>query len=221
MDEPHQTDDSAADDERELDPQQAAQLIEQTSREAKRQFGYWQSPWATLAGAAIWLAIYGTLWLSVRGQHPYKGPTGWALLTIYSLIIVAAIAFRVVAGPRRARQGVSGRSRRRETYLGAAVGSAYIAAFVFMGALRYLGVSYAIVYGVYPAVVPPIILVAAGGVFAAVHEDRQTLWAAIAVIAVLAGSAFAGPIGVWLSCGVGGCVVLLALAAVQFRQRRQ
>src|SRR5664280_1782600 len=170
MDEPHQTDDSAADDERELSPQQAAQLIEQTSQQAKRQFGYWQSPWLTLAGAAIFLAIYGTLWLSVRGQQPYKGPTGWALLTIYSLIIVAAIAFRVVAGPRRARQGVSGRSRRRETYLGAAVGSAYIAAFVFMGALRYLGVSYAIVYGVYPAVVPPIILVAAGGVFAAVHE---------------------------------------------------
>ena len=221
MDEPQERDESAADDQSELSPEQAAQLIEQTSREAKRQFGYWQSPWLTLASAAIFLAIYGTLWLSVRGQHPYKGPTGWALLTIYSLIIVAAIAFRVVAGPRRARQGVSGRSRRRETYLGAAMGSAYIAAFVFMGALRYLGVSYTIVYGVYPAVVSPIILVAAGGVFAAVREDVQTLWAAIAVIAVLAGSAFAGPIGVWLSCGVGGCVVLLALAAVQFRQRQQ
>ena len=221
MDEPHQTDDTAADDEGELDPEQAARLIEETSREAKRQFGYWQSPWLTLASAAIFLAIYGTLWLSVRGQHPYKGPTGWALLTIYSLIIVAAIAFRVVAGPRRARQGVSGRSRRRETYLGAAVGSAYIAAFVFMGALRYLGVSWAIVYGVYPAVVPPIILVAAGAVFAAVREDAQTLLAAIAVIAVLAGSAFAGPIGVWLYAGVGGCVVVLALATIQFRQRRQ
>ena len=221
MDEPHQTDDTAADDEGELDPEQAAQLIEQTSREARRQFGYWQSPWLTLASAAIFLAIYGTLWLSVRGQHPYKGPTGWALLIIYSLIIVAAIAFRVVAGPRRARQGVSGRSRRREAYLGAAMGSAYVAALVFQGALRYVGVSWAIVYGVYPAVVPPIILVAAGGVFAAVREDVQTLCAAIAVIAVLAGSAFAGPIGVWLSCGAGGCVVLLALAAVQFRQRRQ
>src|ERR1700690_2693067 len=116
MDEPQKTDDTAASEE-ELSPQQAAQLIEQTSREAKRQFGYWPSPWATLAGAAIWLAIYGTLWLSVRGQHPYKGPTGWALLTIYSLIIVAAIAFRAVAGPRRATQGISGRTRRLETYL--------------------------------------------------------------------------------------------------------
>ena len=220
MNEPQKRDDDA-DDEGELDPEQAARLIEETSREAKRQFGYWQSPWYTLAAAAIWLAIYGTLWLSVRGQHPYKGPTGWALLTIFSLIAVAAIVGSIVTRPRRARQGVSGRSRRRENYLGAAMGSAYIAAVVFQGALRYLGVSWAIVYGVYPAVVPPIILVAAGAVFAAVREDAQTLLAAIAVIAVLAGSAFAGPIGVWLSCGVGGCVVLLALAGVQFWQRRR
>ena len=221
MYEPHQTDDTAADDEGELSPEQAAQLIEQTSREAKRQFGYWPSPWLTLASAAIFLVIYGTLWLSVRGQHPYKGPTGWALLTIYSLIAVAAITASVVTKPRRARQGVSGRSRRVETYLGAAMGSAYLAAVVFQGALRYLGVSWTIVYGVYPAVVSPIILVAAGGVFAAAREDLQTLCAAIAVIAVLAGSAFAGPIAVWLSCGVGGCVVLLALAGVQFWLRRR
>jgi hypothetical protein len=221
MYEPHSTDDTAADDEDKLSPEQAAQLIEQTSRDAKRQFGYWQSPWLTLASAGIFLAIYGTLWLSVREQHPYRGPTGWALLIIYSLIIVAAIAFRAVAGPRRATQGISGRTRRLETYLGAAMGSAYIAHLVFQGALKYLGASPAIVWGVYPAVVSPIVLVAAGGVFAAVREDVQTLWAAIAVIAVLAGSAFAGPIGVWLSCGVGGFVVLVALAAVQFRQRRQ
>ena len=167
------------------------------------------------------MAIYGTLWLSVRGQHPYKGPTGWALLIIYSLIMVSAITAAVVTRPRRARQGVSGQTRRRETYLGAVMGSAYIAHIVFQGALNYLGASPAIVWGVYPAVVSPIVLVAAAGVFAAVREDVQTLYAMIAVIAVLAGSAFAGPIGVWLSCGVGGCVVALALAAVQFRQRRQ
>ena len=221
MNEPRERGDTAADDQSELSPEQAAQLIEQTSREARRQFGHWQSPWLSLAGAAIWLAIYGTLWLSVRGQHPYKGPTGWALLTIFSLIAVAAIVGSVVTRSRRARQGVSGRSRRRETYLGAVMGSAYVGAVVFQGALRYLGVSWAIVYGVYPAVVSPIVLVAAGGVFAAVREDRQTLFAMIAVIAVLAGSAFAGPIGVWLYAGVGGCVVALVLAAIQFRQRRQ
>ena len=221
MPEPHQSDESAADDESGLSPAEAARLIEETSREARRQFGFWHSPWVTLATAVIWLAIYGTLWLSVRGQHPYTGPTGWALLTIFSLIAVAAVAGSIISKPGRARRGVSGRSRHRETYLGAAMGSAYIAAVVFQGALRYLGVSWSIVYGVYPAVVSPIVLVAAGGVFAAVRDDVQTLRVAIAVIAVLAGSAFAGPIGVWLCAGVGGFVVILALAIVQFRQSRR
>ncbi len=210
-----------ADAEVELSPRQAAELIEQASREARRQFDAWQSPWLSLASAAIFLAIYGTLWLSVRGQDPYKGPTGWALLAIYSLIAVAAVAGSVVLRPRRARRGVTGRSRRRETYLGAAMGSAYIGAVAFQGALLHAGASDAIVYGIYPAVVSPMILIAAGGVFAAVREDVQTLAAAVALIAVLAASAFTGPSWVWLCCGVGGGVVGVVLAAVQFRQRRQ
>ena len=81
MDEPQMRDDTAADGEAELSPQQTAHLIKQTSREAKRQFGYWQSPWLTLGSAAVFLVVHGTLWLSVRGQRPYTGPTGWALLT--------------------------------------------------------------------------------------------------------------------------------------------
>ena len=221
MYEPHQKDDTAAEDEEELSPQGAAQLIEQTDRQAKGQLGYWQSPWLTIAAAAIWLVIYGTLWFSVRGQHPYTGPTGWALLTIYSFIMITAITAAIVTKSRRPRQGVSGRTRRRNGYIGAAVGSAYIGAVVFQGALLHNGASHAIVYGVYPAVVSPIVLVAGAGVFAAVREDVRTLCAAIAIIGVLAGSAFAGPIWVWLSCGVGGCAVGLALAAVQFRTHRQ
>ena len=38
MDEPRETDDTAADDEGELSPEEAARLIEQTTRQAQRQF---------------------------------------------------------------------------------------------------------------------------------------------------------------------------------------
>ena len=123
MDEPHDTDEGVAGDEDQLSPEQAAHLIDQTNRDARRQLGLWQSPWLALFGAAIWLFLYGTLWFSVRDQHPYKGPTGWALVTVYSTIAVAAIAGSVVTRPRRTRQGVSGRTRRREGYLGAVLGA--------------------------------------------------------------------------------------------------
>ena len=42
----------------------------------------------------------------------------------------------------------------------------------------------------------------------------------IAIVLIAAGSAFAGPRGVWLSNGVGLCVVLLAYSAVQAWQLR-
>src|SRR2546429_7038591 len=34
------------------------------------------------------LAAYGAVWLSVRGQHPYKGPNGAALAAVYGAVIV-------------------------------------------------------------------------------------------------------------------------------------
>ncbi len=218
MYEPHQTDDGAADDQSELDPEQAANLIKQTTREAKRQFEL-RSPSVTLLGAAVWLATYGTIWLSVRGQHPYKGPTGWALLVVFALIIIIVIAASVFI--RRRTAGVSGRSRRQGAYIGAAIATAYVGAYVFMGALRYLGVSYGIVYGVYAATGWLIVVGAAGTAVAAMREDLQYLCFGIAMIAVAAGSSFAGPIGVWLSMGVGGALALLALAAYQARLRRR
>jgi hypothetical protein len=201
-----------------LDPREAAKLLEQTRKQARRQLEL-KSPWLTLLQAAAWLAIYGTIWLSVRGQHPYKGPTGWALLVVFALIIVIDIAASVFI--RRRKAGVSGRSRRQDAFIGVAIVTAFVGAYVFMGALRYLGVSFAIVYGVYAATGWLIVVAAAGVAIAAIREDLQYLCFGIAMIAIAAGSSFAGPVRVWLFMGVGGFLVLLALAADQVRLQRR
>jgi hypothetical protein len=218
MYEPQNRDDTDTDDENDLSPEQAARLIEQTTREAKRQFEL-RSPWVTLLGAAAWLVIYGAVWLSVRGQHPYSGPTGWALLIVLALIVVAAVGRSVFF--RRRTTGVSGASRRQRSYIGAAMVTAFAGAYVFMGALRYLGASWAIVYGVYAASGWLIVVGAAGVAVAALREDVQYLCVTIAMVAVAAGSSFAGPIAVWLIMGVGGFLALLALAACQLQLRRR
>ena len=79
----------------------------------------------------------------------------------------------------------------------------------------------AIVYGWYPAAVP---LIAAGLAWAGIMAARAN-WrecgTGLAVAAVGAAAAFAGPAGAWLVAGVGLCVVLLGSAAViVWRQRR-
>ncbi|HEY7918304.1 MAG TPA: hypothetical protein VIE45_01570, partial [Streptosporangiaceae bacterium] len=57
-----------------FDPQQAAALLDQTTQRARRTLAP-SPPWLLAArGVAVLIAL-GAIWLSVRGQHPYQGPT--------------------------------------------------------------------------------------------------------------------------------------------------
>jgi hypothetical protein len=94
-----------------LDPREAARLLAETRREARRQFNL--SPqWITVVAGAVILVAYGALWLSTRGQHPYTGPS----LGVVELVYVAvAVAFAVsVKVYRRATAGVSGPAVRQQ-----------------------------------------------------------------------------------------------------------
>jgi hypothetical protein len=76
------TDETAtADEGSELDPGAAATLLEQTKRQAQRQFDL-APPLLTLIRAAVILVGYGAVWWSVRDQHPYQGPSLAALAAI-------------------------------------------------------------------------------------------------------------------------------------------
>jgi hypothetical protein len=195
-----------------LDPREAAALLELAGRQAQRQLDM-RPPLLSLLGAVVALLAYGAVWLSVRGQHPYTGPTLGALEFLYSALAIW-IATVVTVG-RRATAGVSGPSLRRQRAEGAAMGAALIGIYVFQGALRFDGASIAIVYGVYAAVAPLIVLGGAWAARAAAHENWPELGIGTACVAVGAGSAFAGPVGVWLFAGVGTCVAVLGYAAAR------
>lgn len=214
--------DGAESDGGELDPREAATLLAATRRRAERRLDF-RSPWLSLVGAGVVLAAFGAVWLSVRGQHPYTGPTAAGLGVMY-LILVAWIVL-VVAVTRRATTGVSGRSIRQQRGYAAAVVTALIAVSVVQGALKYQGVGRAIVYGIYPPTAQLIVLAAIATTVAAGREDWPGFGAGIGVALVAAGSAFAGPAGVWLSDGLGCAAVVLAYSAaqrwVQHRDRRR
>ncbi|MGI8714500.1 MAG: hypothetical protein ACR2NR_15260 [Solirubrobacteraceae bacterium] len=199
-------------DEGGLDPREAARLLQRTTRQAQRGLDF-RSPGLSLLAAVVALLAFGAIWLSVRGQHPYKGPTPAGLVVLY--VLVAIRIGSVIYAPRHAQAGVSGRSVRRVRAEGAALAVALLAVYVVMAALAVDGASDGIAYGVYVATATLVVL----GVFwagrSAVQEDWQQLGIALAIVIVAAGSAFAGPRGVWLSDGVGLCVVLLGYSAVQ------
>ena len=87
----------AFDDRNELDPGDAALLVEQTARQAQRAFDL-VSPVAAAVGAGVFLVGYGAVWWSIRGEATYTGSPGWAIGVLYGAIGVAAI----VGGAKKA-----------------------------------------------------------------------------------------------------------------------
>jgi hypothetical protein len=199
-------------DEGGLDPHEAAKLLVRTRRQARRELDF-RSPQLTLLAAAAALVAFGSVWLSVRGQHPYKWPTPVGLLGLYA--VVAIRIGSVLYAHRRASAGVSGPSVRRTRAEGAALAVALLAVYVVMAALAVNGATDGVVYGVYVVTATMLVLGTFGAARSAIREDWHELGLSIAVVLVAAGSAFAGPRGVWLSNGVGLCVLLLAYGAVQ------
>ena len=192
-----------------MDAGEAARLLAQTQRRAQRDLDF-RSPLLSLVAAVLVLVGFGVVWLSVREQHPYKGPTAASLVVLY--VVIAIRIGTVIYAQSRAGAGISGRSARIRRAEGAAAAAALLAVYVLMAALINQGDRHPAFYWVYGVAAT---LIALGAVWAgrsAVREDWQELVISIAVMLVAAASALAGPRGMWLSDGVGLCLVLLANA---------
>ena len=192
-----------------MDAGEAARLLAQTQRRAQRDLDF-RSPLLSLVAAVLVLVGFGVVWLSVREQHPYKGPTAASLVVLY--VLIAIRIGTVIYAQSRAGAGISGRSARIRRAESAAAAAALLAVYVLMAALINQGDRHPAFYWVYGVAAT---LIALGAVWAgrsAVREDWQELVISIAVMLVAAASALAGPRGMWLSDGVGLCLVLLANA---------
>jgi hypothetical protein len=204
-------------DDSEFDPRAAAQLLAQTQRRAERALDF-RSPRLSLLAAVITLAAFGAIWLSVRGQHPYQGPTPAGLVVLYAVVALRIGTF--LHARRRATAGVTGGSVRQQRAEAAGVAAALTAVYLVMAALAHAGAPDQVVYGVYVGTATLIVLGTFGAARSAVRTDWPGLGLSVAIMLVAAVSAFAGPRGVWLSDGVGCCAVLAGYSAVQAWQLR-
>ena len=194
----------------ELDPRDAAALLDQTTRRAERQLDL-HPPVLMLVAALVVLIAYGAIWLSVRNQHPYTGPTLGALGVLYATLAAFGVLVAVVT--RRAISGVSGRSSQRRRGEAIAFAVAWTSVYVFQGALHNAGASHAIAYGIYPAAAPLIIVGPAAAAHEAAKENREWSGFACAAVVLACVGAFTGPETVWAVMGIGLATLLLARAA--------
>jgi hypothetical protein len=208
-----------ADNGDELDPGEAARLLAEAEREARRQFNL--SPqWINAVMGAVILVAYGSLWLSTRGQHPYKGPSLGVVALVYAAVAVAfAVSAKVY---RRATAGVSGESVRQQQAEGVAILVSFVLGSpVLQSALRHYGASNEIVYGVIPAAAPLIVVGTTALGIAASKADWAQFGAALAVVIAGVVAAFAGPSGAWLAAGIGLFVAVVGYAAADASRHRR
>lgn len=206
------TDQTITADAGEFDPQRAAALLEQTKQRAKRGFSA-GSPLLSLVASAVVLAAYGAIWLSVRGQRPYNGPSGAALAVV--VVLVVAIIVLTAAAIERATGGISGRMPRQRRIGIAALVAGYVGVLVLEGALAHDGASHAIAYGVFAAAAPLLAVGVVAIATSAVDEDWSMFGLGVLLVAAAAGSAFAGPVGVWEAAGLAGSAAFVGRAGAQ------
>ena len=202
-----------------LDPREAARLLAESEREARRQFNL--SPtWVSAVMAAVILVAYGALWHSTRGQHPYTGPSLGVVALVYAAVAVAfAVSAKVY---RRATSGVSGPSVRRQQAEGVAILVSFVLGSpVLQGALEHRRAGDAIVYGLVPAAAPLVVVGTTALGIAASNADWPQFGAAFAVVVGGGVAAFVGPSGAWLAAGITLFVAVLGYTAATGRRPRR
>ncbi len=200
-----------------FDPRQAAALLDQATRQARRQLEPAQ-PWLLVIRAVVVLAVFGAVWLNVRGQHPYQHPTAAIIPVVIAFGLLNLVATVTVA--RRATAGVSGKSRLRPAEI-AVLAVIWVGVYAAMVPMAIAGVSNAVVWGTYPVTVP---LIAAGLAWAAItaaRADWRNCGAGLATAVTGAVALSAGPAGAWAVAGVGLCLTLLGHAAANVWQQRR
>jgi hypothetical protein len=207
----HATDASAAGNGGTFDPQEAADLLDQTTRQARRLLQP-SPPWLLATRAVMVLATLGGIWLTVRGQHPYRGPTSAYIPILVAFIVINFTA--TVTARQRATSGVSGSSRLRPAEIAVLV-LAWVAVVAAMVALAAAGVSYSL-YPTTVLIVPGL----AWGAISAARANWGSCATGLAVAVVGVAGLFAGPAGAWAEAGAGLFVVLLGRAAAIAWQQR-
>ncbi len=217
MSEFHDSTGSPSTEEETLDPRDAAALLTETTDKATRELEV-NSLLQCLLGGLIIMVGFGIIWMSVRHQHPYLGPTPGAIGLFYLLLLVVnAVA---IASYRRSSRGVRGKRSKDQRIIGMVGATGLVGTFTVMGALHYAGVGHAVVYGIYPATVPLMIGAMFGALGAASRDDWTLFTGALLISLVCAGAAFGGPAGAWFISGLGSGIVLFGCAGVKLYQRR-
>jgi len=195
----------------EFDASRAAIILQETRERALRELRASYPMLFAVWGLVLFVG-YGLIWLSVRDQHPYSGPAPWSLLVLTLLLAVGGVTTVITIG--RAATGVGGVSVATRRIHLLALALAYVGVFTLEGALAHDGASNSLL-SAYGAVAPMLVTGVVYATSPAIWHDWSTRVLAVWLVVVAAGSAYAGPVGVWAVAGLAAGAGFLILAGVR------
>jgi hypothetical protein len=203
----HETDEETA-----MDVEGAAAIMQETRERVARELEV-RNPVLFASAGLVVLLGYGAIWISVRDQRPYHGPTGAAIAVLLLLVVAAVMITASVV--ERAASGVSGSStlQRRIGFSSIAIG--YIGVLALEAALAHAGASRAVAYGVFAAAAPILVTGAIYIADSAISLDWPLFGLGVVLVVVAASGAFAGPRTVWAVGALAGGSAFMAKAAIQ------
>lgn len=201
-----------------MEPREAARLLAQTQADARRSLDF-RAPWVSLVAAVVVLAGFGIVWLDVRDQHPFTGPSPASLAVFYALIALRIAT--VIYSYARARTGISGRSVKVQSEEAIVMIGVLLVCYLALIGIANNSGSHG--KGFYWSLFLTGTLIAPAAIWAgrsAFHKSWHEVALAVSVALIAALAAIAGPRGMWLVNGVGLCVLLLVMATRDKWQRR-
>jgi hypothetical protein len=200
-----------------LDARQAAELLRQSAGHARERLTVNEALIYTAWGLA-WLIGCGAMWLSVLGQHPFRGAAGWASAILGAGIVLAIVTTAVTVS--RATRGVGGVSARQGMIFGLSWPVGFAALFAIIGAAGHFGASpkvLGVLGAAGPLMLVGLIYVLAAGMWLDWVMCGLGVWALL----VAAVGAWTGPVGVlFIDAVAGGGGFLAAAALLAWRNRK-
>ncbi len=119
-------------EDQDMSVQEAAAVVQDARARARKELVI-SAPLVYAAWGLVWLIGYGAMWLSVRGQHPYSGPSGVSIAAVFVLAGFAAATVLAIAS--KAVAGIDGQSVRYRRIILATWATGYLILLIVQAAI--------------------------------------------------------------------------------------
>jgi hypothetical protein len=195
--------------------QEAAAVVAEARARARKELVI-SAPLVYAAWGLVWLIGYGAMWLSVRGQHPYTGPSGVSIAAVFVLAGFAVATILVIAS--RAAAGVDGRSARHRRIIASTWATGYLILLIVQAAI---GSSVSMRTLAFVAFAGPVLLAGLTYILAsALGRNRPAFALGAWLVIVGASCAWLAPAALLAACALAGGGAFLLMAVIETRLRR-